>query len=134
MTNEQDIMFEDLIAEMYGNRVQTSAEGQGHSQPLIRYQAISNDFDVAEDGMSVQKRSNGEMFLPAICNNEYWYVLPIGRGGRKVIYSAGDLVFKAFTDSKYLQHLKKESYTIVYKDGKKNNPHYSNLQVQFNHD
>lgn len=134
MTKEQDIMFEDLIAEMYGIEVQTSAEGQGHNQHLTRYEAISNDFSIAEDGMSVQKRSNGEMFLPALCNNEYFYVLPIGRGGKKVIYSAGDLVFKAFTNANYLQDLKKESYTIVYKDGDKTNPDYSNLQVKFNRD
>jgi hypothetical protein len=131
MTTEQDLMFEDLIAEMFGNKSQTSAEGQGHNQDLLRFQAISNDFDISEDGMSIQKRSNGEMFLPALCNNEYFYVLPIGRGGKRVIHSAADLVFKAFTSPQYLQDLKKETYKVVYKDGNKNNPNYKNLQVDF---
>lgn len=127
MTQEQEKTFDDLVGEMFGDRV-TEYGSEGFQ---VRMANISNDFQISECGDFVQKISNGEMFFPALCNGEYYFVLPIGRGGKKMVYPAVSLVFKAFSDKRYLEDLKKTQYTLYYKDGWKENPAIDNIGVRF---
>ena len=128
MTTEQETMFEDVVADMFGDRV---TELGRHEGVMIQCKPISNDFQIADDGTFVQKISNGEIFEPAICNGQYYYVLPFGRGGALRIFKAIDLVFKAFTSEQYQKDLKNEQYTLKFKDGWKLNPAYDNIEVDF---
>lgn len=130
MTTQQEKDFTDIVADMFGDRV-TEFGSEGFQ---VRMAKISNDFQISEFGDFVQQVSTGEVFNPALCNGEYYFVLPFGKGGRKIIYSAIELVFKAFTDKRYLDDLKKTPYTLYYKDGWKENPSAENIGVRFERD
>jgi hypothetical protein len=128
MTKQQENVFEDIVAEMFGDRVTELGREEGS---MIDCRPFSNDFQIADDGSFVQQISSGEIFQPAICKREYYYVLPIGIGGKLIIYPAIELVFKAFTSKQYQEDLKKEQYTLKFLDGWKLNPSIDNIEVQF---
>jgi hypothetical protein len=145
MSPEQDLMFDELISNVYTDRASSQPsftdysnhEGQSWDSETLNdkmvFRPFNNTYSIAKDGLTIVSNMGGEIFTPANCRGEYYFVLP-AKNNSKFIKSAAVAVFEAFTDDRYLEHAKEVGYSLVYKDGDKMNPDYNNIHIKFNED